>query len=203
MLKSGRPTCSRSGCGSEIGPRLSTAGRGFPATTRLRRYQNPPASSAGTNHQAAAAHLLPIGASTITATLSAAAIANAVTLVPAAKPTASPATASGQPTGNAPDAASPPVPRFLFHGIGGFGTAELDRGLPVDELPRFSQALTRIAIAARVRAAAMRSFFAAPGSRTTSTCASSRIATATTLRSPRPYGLPMHQAAKNATTSHP
>ena len=41
MLKSGRPSCSRSGCGSEIGPSCSTSGSGLPATTRLRRYQKP------------------------------------------------------------------------------------------------------------------------------------------------------------------
>ena len=43
---------------------------------------------AGTNHQPAAAQRLPAGERAMAATLSAAAIASAVTLVPAASPTA-------------------------------------------------------------------------------------------------------------------
>ena len=48
--------------------------------------------------------------------------------------------------------------------------------------------MTRIAIAASSSAAAIRSFLAAPGSRTTSVWHSSRIAAATTLRWPAPVG---------------
>src|SRR5258707_4343799 len=54
------------------------------------------------NNQPAAARLLPAGASTSTASVSPAAIATAVDLVPTERPTASPAAASGQPTGNPP-----------------------------------------------------------------------------------------------------
>src|SRR6476646_762384 len=98
MLKSGRPSCSRSGWGSDIGPSECTSGIGLPATTRFRRYQNPPPRNAGTNHQPAATQRRPGPASTTTASVSAAAIANPVTRVPAASPAASPAAARAHPS---------------------------------------------------------------------------------------------------------
>ena len=93
----------------------------------------------------------------MTATLSAAAIAKAVTLVPTASPTASPAAASGQPS---------TVARPLT--------------------PFADAALRRIAIAARISAAATRSFFAAPGSRTTRVWHSRTTAVEATQSGPRP-----------------
>ncbi|MGB7685476.1 MAG: hypothetical protein WBL45_06790 [Solirubrobacterales bacterium] len=66
-----------------------------------------------------------------------------------------------------------------------------------------AQAVKRIATAARTGAAAAKSFFAAPGSRTTSVWHSNTIAAASTVKDPRPYGLPMHHAAKNAIPNHP
>src|SRR4051812_2298977 len=100
MLNSGLAIWRRSGPGNEIGPRSRTWGSGLPIAIKLRRYQNPPAAKAGRDHHRAAAHLLPSGASTSTATVRAAAIASTVNLVPAAMPTARPAAASGQPVGS-------------------------------------------------------------------------------------------------------
>ena len=169
MLKSGRPSCRRSGWGSEIGPRLRSRGSGCRrrpgcAGTSSRRpskgRHEPPAGSRPAP---------PGGARTTTATRQRRRHRQGRDLVPAARPTASPAAASGQPT------------RHRVVPLCSCMTAPTD-------LAMAAQASTRIAIAASSRAAAARSFLAAPGSRTTRVWHSSRIAAATTVRCPAPVG---------------
>ena len=169
-VRAGRPAGAR-GAGSEIGPRLldlrhRVAGDDQVAQVPEAAAQRGPARTTTPPPPSAARPAR--GRSP--RRLSAAAIASTVTFVPAASPTASPAAASAQPDARSrarlvPGRPAAPRPRP--------GRAAPPRPRPGSRSPASSSA------------AAIRSFFAAPGSRTTSVWHSSRIAAATTRRGAR------------------